>query len=105
MQIQNNKGIFDVKYKVNYGNHVGVFPKSVFDVISRAGGVELKVLLGICSSEGSIDTKKLSKLISCAESDVKDAISFWRGAGIIEPCDDKATKGEAVAVEAQEKPA
>ena len=104
MQIQNKKGIFDVKYKVNYGNHVGVFPKSVFDVISRAGGVELKVLLGICSSEGSVDTKKLAKLISCAESDVKDAISFWRGAGIIEPCDDKEAKSEAVSVEVQEKP-
>ena len=93
-----------MKYKINYGNHVGVFPKSVFDVMSRAGGVELKVLLGICSTEGSIDVKKLSKLISCSEGDVKDAISFWRGAGIIELCDDKSAKEEPVAYEAEQKP-
>lgn len=79
-----------MKYKINYGNGVGVFPKSVFDVIARAGSVELKVLLGVCSLEGSVDIKKLSKLISCPESDVKDAISFWRGAGIIEVLDGEA---------------
>lgn len=81
-----------MKYKVNYGNHVGVFPKSVFDVLSRAGGVELKVLLGICSFEGNIDVKKLAKLVSCSEGDVKDAISFWRGAGVIELGDENADK-------------
>ena len=81
-----------MKYKINYGNAVGVFPKSVFEVVSRAGAVELKVLLGICSLEGSVDIKKLSKLISCSESDVKDAISFWRGAGVIEISDDKVEK-------------
>lgn len=79
-----------MKYKINYGNGVGVFPKSVFDVIARAESVELKVLLGVCSLEGSVDIKKLSKLISCPESDVKDAISFWRGAGIIEVLDGEA---------------
>lgn len=79
-----------MKYKINYGNGVGVFPKSVFDVIARTGSVELKVLLGVCSLEGSVDIKKLSKLISCSESDVKDAISFWRGAGIIEVLDGEA---------------
>ena len=93
-----------MKYKINYGNHVGVFPKSVFDVISRAGGVELKVLLGICSTEGSVDVKKLAKLISCSEGDVKDAISFWRGAGIIEICDDKSAIEESVADEVKQKP-
>lgn len=85
-----------MKYKINYGNGVGVFPKSVFDVIARTGSVELKVLLGVCSLEGSVDIKKLSKLISCTESDVKDAISFWRGAGIIEVLDGEAkTEAEA----------
>ena len=82
-----------MKYKINYGNGVGVFPKSVFDVIARTGSVELKVLLGVCSLEGSVDIKKLAKLISCPESDVKDAISFWRGAGIIEVLDGE-TKAE-----------
>ena len=85
-----------MKYKINYGNGVGVFPKSVFDVIARTGSVELKVLLGVCSLEGSVDIKKLSKLISCPESDVKDAISFWRGAGIVEVLDGEAkTEAEA----------
>ncbi len=90
-----------MKYKINYGNGVGVFPKSVFDVIARAGGVELKVLLGVCSLEGSVDIKKLAKLISCPESDVKDAISFWRGAGVIDVLDGEARS--EVEVEKQEK--
>ena len=92
-----------MKYKINYGNSVGVFPKSVFEVISRAGAVELKALLGICSCEGSVDIKRLSKQISCSEGDIRDAISFWRGAGVIELSDDKSEKAEAIASEKQEK--
>ena len=81
-----------MKYRINYGTGVGVFPKSVFDVISRAGAGELKVLLGICSCDGSVDVKKLSTLVGISESEIKDAISFWRGAGILELLDEKTEK-------------
>ena len=93
-----------MKYRINYGTGVGVFPKSVFDVISRAGAGELKVLLGICSCDGSVDVKKLSTLIGISESDIKDAISFWRGAGILELLDEKAEKvAEAPKIEEKDK--
>ena len=92
-----------MKYKINYGYEVGVFPKRIFDVISRAGTAELKVLLGICSLEGSVDTKKLARLISCSEGDVRDAISFWRGAGIVELCDEKTENAVKEDADKQEK--
>lgn len=81
-----------MKYQINYGNAVGVFPKGVFEVISRAGEFELKVLLGVCSCDGDVEIKKLSALIGVSESEIKDAISFWRGAGVLELLDEKNAK-------------
>lgn len=83
-----------MKYLINYGTGVAVFPEKALEVASRAGATELKVLLGLCASKGNADLKKLSKLTACAEEDVKEALSFWRGAGIIEPSDSKATTEE-----------
>ncbi len=50
-----------MKYKINYGNSVAVLPKCALEAALRAGEVELKVLLCLCSSGGSVDIKKLSK--------------------------------------------
>jgi len=72
-----------VKYKINYGASVGVFPRSALDVIKRAGEGELKVLLCLCAEEGSVDEKKLSRMSGIGTEQVRDALSFWRGAGVI----------------------
>ncbi len=73
-----------MKYKINYGTSVGVFPKNAIDVIKRAGESEVKVLLCLCAHEGNTDEKKLSRLSGLAAENVRDALSFWRGAGIID---------------------
>lgn len=78
----------NVKYKINYGTSVGAFPKSALDVVKRAGADELKVLLFLCSCEGNADEKKLAKLTGCKSESVRDALCFWRGAGIIDPADE-----------------
>ena len=76
-----------MKYRILYGNSVGVFPKAALDVIKRAGADDLKVLLCLCATEGSADDKKLRKITGCSEGAVRDALAFWRGAGIIESAD------------------
>ena len=80
-----------MKYKINYGNQVAVLPRSALDALSRAGEIELKVLLCLCASEGKADAKKLSKQTGAKEEDVRSALAFWRGTGVIEP-DEKDEK-------------
>lgn len=80
-----------MKYKINYGTSVGAFPKGALDIVKRAGADELKVLLFLCSCEGNADEKKLVKLTGCKSESVRDALSFWRGAGVINAAEDEPT--------------
>lgn len=80
-----------MKYKINYGASVGCFPKSALDIVKRAGADELKVLLFLCSCEGNADERKLVKLTGCKSESVRDALCFWRGAGIINAEDGEPT--------------
>lgn len=73
-----------MKYKIIYGNGVAVFPKSALEVMKRAGADDMRVLLSLCACEGNADEKKLVKLTGCKIENVRDALCFWRGAGIIE---------------------
>ncbi len=73
-----------MKYIINYGNGAKVFPRSVLDVIKRAGEADLKVLLCLCAGEGEADVKKLTRLTGCGEDDIRNALAFWRGAGVID---------------------
>ena len=93
---------------MNYGASVGVFPKSALDVIKRAGENELKILLCLCATEGNADEKKLSKMSGVSIENTREALSFWRGAGVIENADaegveahaeESVTEAETVAVE------
>lgn len=97
-----------MKYIINYGSKVAVVPEKALDASARAGELELRVLLGLCAHGGSVDIKKLAKSLSCNEDDVKSALSFWRGAGIIELGDSKETAAdepvaEQVAQKSEEK--
>ena len=80
-----------MKYKINYGNKVAVIPGGALEVIGRAGETDVKVLVALCASGGVSDVKKLAKQLSCGEDDVKESLSFWRGAGVIEQSDGKDT--------------
>ena len=83
-----------MKYKINYGNSVGTFPKSVLEIAKRAGADELKVLLFLCSCEGNADERKLVKLTGLKGENVRDALCFWRGAGVIESEEGEAAEAE-----------
>lgn len=91
-----------MKYKINYGNKVAVIPGGAIETISRAGAIDLKVLISLCSSGGSVDVKKISKQIGCGEEDVRESLSFWRGAGVIEQSDGKEVAVEPAAEVAEE---
>lgn len=96
-----------MKYIINYGSKVAVVPEKALEVSARAGAVELRVLLGLCALGGSVDIKKLARSLSCSEDDVKSALAFWRGAGIIELGDSKEVASEEPAAEvaaASQKP-
>ena len=83
-----------MKYNINYGNKVAVIPGSAVDAVSRASEIDLKVLVSLCASGGSVDIKKLAKQLGCGEDDVKASLSFWRGAGIIEQSNGKDAPAE-----------
>lgn len=83
-----------MKYRINYGDAVGVFPKSALEGIKRAGEGEVKILLCLCACEGNADEKKLSKLSGVSADGVRDALAFWRGAGVILSADAPAALQE-----------
>ena len=78
-----------MKYKINYGSRVSVIPESAIEALPRAGANDLKVLVVLCAQNGTGDVKKLSKLLSCGEDEVRESLSFWRGTGVIEVTDGK----------------
>lgn len=88
-----------MKYIINYGSKVAVVPEKALEVSARAGEVELRVLLGLCAHGGSVDIKKLARSFSLSEDDVKSALAFWRGAGVIELGDSKEAVSEEIAAE------
>jgi len=88
-----------VKYIINYGSKVAVVPEKALEVSARAGAVELRVLLGLCALGGSVDIKKLARSLSISEDDVKSALAFWRGAGVIELGDSKEAISDEPAAE------
>lgn len=86
---------FIVSYKINYGNKVAVFPESVMNKLQSAGPDELKVLLCLCARQGDVDVSELASLTGCSSDEVKEALSFWRGAGIIEVARGKKSEGKS----------
>ena len=89
-----------MKYIINYGNKVAVIPNKALEIMPRASAVDIKVLLAVCANDGKADEKKLAKLFLCGEDDIKAAISFWRGAGVIDAAD--ATDGAELPAESAE---
>lgn len=94
-----------MKYRIIYGDGVGVFPRSALDVIKRASGDDLKVLLSLCALEGNADEKKLLKLTGCDSESIRDALAFWRGAGVIEAAGEKVEPAQEESVEAEQESA
>ena len=91
-----------MKYKINYGNKVAVIPEGAIESLSRAGEADLRVLVALCYYGGSADMKKLAKKTSCSEEQIRESLSFWRGAGIIEQADGKETASTVESVDTAE---
>lgn len=91
-----------MKYRIIYGEGVAVFPKSALEVMKRASADDLRVLLSLCACEGNADEKKLAKLTGCKIENVRDALCFWRGAGIIEAAEGKACASDSESAEPDE---
>lgn len=93
-----------MKYRIIYGNGVAVFPKSALEVMKRASADDLRVLLSLCACEGNADEKKLVKLTGCKIENVRDALCFWRGAGIIEATEGSCNEEQTESEERKEAP-
>ena len=85
-----------MKYNINYGSRVASFPEDVIDRLSTAGHDELKVLLCLCARQGEASAEELASLSGCSEDEVREAISFWRGAGILQVQKESESKGGKV---------
>ncbi|MBQ4091116.1 MAG: DnaD domain protein [Clostridia bacterium] len=78
-----------MKYVVRFEGDTVALPSAAMDVINRANACELRVLLCLCGNRESTDIKTLARLTGCDGDEVRDAIAFLRGAGLIEARDDK----------------
>ncbi len=76
-----------MSYKMNSAVWNGVFvvPNCVVDEhIKKAGGQQVKVLLFLLRHNGeSLDARAVSKGTGMDVSDVKDAMSYWKEAGLV----------------------
>ena len=95
-----------MKYTINYGNGTCVLPASVLDSMKRASAVDMRVLTYLCAKGGDFDIKKLCRACGCDEDEARDALAFWRGAGVIEADKSGAKKkSKKAAAEPAEKKA
>ena len=78
--------------KLKYGTSVISLPGSVKDKITEAGGAELRVLIAVAGGVSSED--EIGAICKMSDEDVRRALSFWRGAGVIEGESDKKPRGE-----------
>ncbi len=79
-----------MKYILNYGNSVSAIPGAAMKVIDRASAIDLRVLLCVAANGGDVDPKKLEELALGSENQVREALSFWRGAGVISFADEES---------------
>ena len=95
------------KILINYGNSVSTLPTTALDYVDKAKKFDLKVLFLVASSEKYREGKYVQALmdtLNASESDVQNALSFWRGTGMLnldsadstEKEDKKAVKEKSV---------
>ena len=78
--------------KLNFGDSVVSLPGAVKDGLAGAGGAELRVLIAVAS--GAKNEDEIASMCKMSADDVRGALAFWRGAGIIEGESDRMTRGE-----------
>ena len=72
-----------------YGKNAVVLPSSVVSKLDRATKRDLKILFALAENrmlceKADEEPSEVASFIGCTESELLSAISFWRGAGVIE---------------------
>ncbi|MCQ2770191.1 MAG: DnaD domain protein [Clostridia bacterium] len=78
--------------KIDYGYSVISLPGAVIDKLGNASESDLKVIIAICS--GRSEEHEISETTGLTIDEIKNSISFWRGAGVISG--DTATKRKRI---------
>lgn len=90
-----------------YDNGNLVLPNTVISKLDRATKRDLKILFSLCASEellqGNDCIKNISEIVGLSESEVESSIAFWRGAGVIDVCEDDTVESNDNNVKTDEK--
>ena len=89
------------KLCVNYGSGVVVLPEAVLNVMSSAKKSDICILIALLS-DVTADAERVARKCGVTSEAVERAIAFWRGAGVISFCEEKAV--EEKSAPAAEKP-
>lgn len=68
--------------KLNYGSSAVSLPGAVAEKISVADAGEMRVIVAVCS--GAKDEQEIGNMCALSPEQVRSALDFWRGAGVIE---------------------
>ena len=78
---------------------VFLMPKAVTKHLCGASKSELCVLLYLFAQGGALDKKAAARALSLSETEVENALSFWRGAGIVTRKENKRKESEREEIE------
>lgn len=76
-----------MKLRLFFGGSVINLPGETKNHIEKASGDELRVLLAAATAP-QISAQEISDMLGMSKTDVDAAISFWRGTGVLDVCDD-----------------
>ena len=96
-----------MKYEFNFGKAVICLPEAVLSRLETAGQTELKLLLLLAGRPDlcrQADAETLGNAIGVSKEEAAIAISFWRGAGILEEHKTAVTKTTKTAKTKTEPP-
>lgn len=74
-----------MKYKINFGNKVTAVPYAALERVNCASASELKALLCLCADTNDADEEELAAAAGISVEELREAVSFWRGAGVLSP--------------------
>lgn len=76
-----------MKLRLLFGSSVINLPGETANHIEKASGDELRVLIAAAGGAGA-SSEEIADALGMPEAEVETAISFWRGTGVLEICDD-----------------
>lgn len=82
--------------RINYGHGVIVLPEAVLGSLSSAKKNDIIILLTLLSSADAA-TEAIAEKCGVSTEAVERSIEFWRGAGIISPCEAEGSNTESEA--------